>query len=43
MAPVQESADRESIYDRTADYVSAAMGRLVNIVAIADFLTAGTP
>jgi low affinity Fe/Cu permease len=32
MAPVQESADRESIFDRTADYVSAAMGRPANIV-----------
>jgi uncharacterized membrane protein len=30
-APVQESAARESIYDRTADYVSAAMGRPANI------------
>jgi hypothetical protein len=35
MTPVQESADRESIYDRTADYVSATMGRPVDIAAIA--------
>jgi low affinity Fe/Cu permease len=30
---VQASADRESIFNRTADYVSAAMGRPANIVA----------
>jgi low affinity Fe/Cu permease len=32
MTPVQAPADRESIFDRIADYVSAAMGRPTNIV-----------
>jgi len=32
MAPVEASADRESIFDRIADYVSAAMGRPANIM-----------
>src|ERR1700689_4414733 len=32
MTPVQASADRESIFNRTADYVSAAMGRRANIM-----------
>src|ERR1700689_5499618 len=32
MTPVQASADRESIFNRTADYVSAAMGRPANIM-----------
>jgi low affinity Fe/Cu permease len=32
MTPVQKPAGGESIYDRTADYVSAAMGRPANIM-----------
>jgi low affinity Fe/Cu permease len=32
MTPVQASADRESIFNRVADYVSAAMGRPTNIM-----------
>ncbi len=32
MTPVQATADRESIFDRIADYVSAAMGRPTNIM-----------
>jgi len=32
MTPVKASADKESIFDRTADYVSAAMGRPTNIM-----------
>jgi low affinity Fe/Cu permease len=32
MTPVQASTDRESIFDRIADYVSAAMGRPTNII-----------
>jgi len=32
MTPVKASAGRESIFNRTADYVSAAMGRPANIM-----------
>jgi low affinity Fe/Cu permease len=32
MTPVKATADRESIFNRTADYVSAAMGRPTNIM-----------
>jgi low affinity Fe/Cu permease len=32
MTPVEASADRESIFNRIADYVSAAMGRPTNIM-----------
>ena len=32
MTPVAATADKESIFDRTADYVSAAMGRPTNIM-----------
>jgi hypothetical protein len=32
MTPVKAPASHESIFDRTADYVSAAMGRPDNIV-----------
>jgi low affinity Fe/Cu permease len=32
MTPVKAPASNESIFDRTADYVSAAMGRPANIV-----------
>ena len=32
MTPANASATRESIFDRTADYVSAAMGRPANIM-----------
>jgi low affinity Fe/Cu permease len=32
MTSVKASADRESIFNRTADYVSAAMGRPTNIM-----------
>ncbi len=32
MTPVQASADRESLFNRIADYVSAAMGRPTNII-----------
>ena len=32
MEPGQEPGKKESIYDRAADYVSAAMGRPTNIV-----------
>jgi low affinity Fe/Cu permease len=32
MAPVTASTDRESIFNRVADYVSAAMGRPTNIM-----------
>jgi low affinity Fe/Cu permease len=32
MTPVKASADRESVFNRTADYVSAAMGRPANII-----------
>jgi low affinity Fe/Cu permease len=32
MTPVKAPASEESIFDRTADYVSAAMGRPANIV-----------
>ncbi len=32
MTPVAASADRESIFNRIADYVSAAMGRPTNIM-----------
>jgi low affinity Fe/Cu permease len=32
MTPVKASADRESIFNRVADYVSAAMGRPANIM-----------
>jgi low affinity Fe/Cu permease len=32
MTPVKSSAGRESIFNRTADYVSAAMGRPTNIM-----------
>jgi low affinity Fe/Cu permease len=32
MAPVGASTDRESIFNRIADYVSAAMGRPTNIM-----------
>jgi low affinity Fe/Cu permease len=31
-APVRDSEDRESLFNRTADYVSAAMGRPANIM-----------
>ena len=32
MAPVEATADKESIFNRIADYVSAAMGRPTNIM-----------
>jgi low affinity Fe/Cu permease len=32
MTPVPAPADRESVFDRIADYVSAAMGRPANIM-----------
>jgi low affinity Fe/Cu permease len=32
MTPVEASADKESIFNRIADYVSAAMGRPTNIM-----------
>jgi low affinity Fe/Cu permease len=32
MAPVEATADKESIFNRVADYVSAAMGRPTNIM-----------
>ena len=32
MTPVAATADKESIFDRIADYVSAAMGRPTNIM-----------
>ena len=32
MTPVQATADKESIFNRIADYVSAAMGRPTNIM-----------
>ena len=32
MTPVEASADKESIFNRVADYVSAAMGRPTNIM-----------
>jgi low affinity Fe/Cu permease len=32
MTPVKAPASKESVFDRTADYVSAAMGRPANIV-----------
>jgi low affinity Fe/Cu permease len=32
MTPVKASAGRESIFNRTADYISAAMGRPANIM-----------
>jgi low affinity Fe/Cu permease len=32
MTPVKASADKESIFNRLADYVSAAMGRPTNIM-----------
>jgi low affinity Fe/Cu permease len=32
MTPVKAAADREPIFDRVADYVSAAMGRPTNIM-----------
>jgi low affinity Fe/Cu permease len=32
MTPVKASTDRESVFDRIADYVSAAMGRPTNIM-----------
>jgi low affinity Fe/Cu permease len=32
MTPVQATADKESIFNRVADYVSAAMGRPTNIM-----------
>ena len=32
MTPVQAAADKESVFNRIADYVSAAMGRPTNIM-----------